>query len=240
MLDNFIINILDMTNIIYLWIILSKKTNDRIKFISSIIVTSTIITLIEQKNLNFLWTYIIILMVTKVIYKIEFKYIVFNIFLSIVLEISFQLVIFFIVTKFINHHIIITVELLTLISIYFLSKYKSNRNITFEKIDSAIFIYFIMVCSLYVIVFKIFWNYDNNIILDNLFIVSIISTLLVTAQVLIYLYIIKVIKEKENLKVKNEYNSVINEIVQEIKQRQHDFINYKNTIRGILEVGEEK
>lgn len=240
MLDNFIINILDMTNIIYLWIILSRKNKDIIKFISSVITTSTIITLIEENKLNFIWTYIIILMVTKVIYKIKFKYTVFTIFLSIVLEISFQLVISFIVTKFINSHIIITVELLTLISIYFLSKCKFNMNITFEKIDSTIFIYFIMICSLYVIVFKITWNYDNNIILDNLFIVSIIFTLLVIAQVLIYLYIIKVIKEKEKLKITNEYNLVINEIVEEIKQRQHDFINYKNTIRGILEVGEEK
>ena len=51
---------------------------------------------------------------------------------------------------------------------------------------------------------------------------------------------IKVIKEREKLKISNEYNSVINEIVQEIKQRQHDFINYKNTIRGIVDVVDDK
>ncbi|WP_347707959.1 GHKL domain-containing protein [Clostridium sp. C2-6-12] len=51
---------------------------------------------------------------------------------------------------------------------------------------------------------------------------------------------IKVIKEREILKVSNEYNLVINEIVQEIKQRQHDFANYRNTIIGIVEVTEDK
>ena len=44
------------------------------------------------------------------------------------------------------------------------------------------------------------------------------------------------VKERETLKISNEYNKVIDEITQEIKQRQHDFINYKNTIRGIVDV----
>ena len=65
-------------------------------------------------------------------------------------------------------------------------------------------------------------------------------SILVISQILIYLYIVKVIKEKEKLKISNEYNAVIDEIVQEIKQRQHDFVNYKNTIRGIVEVVDEK
>ena len=106
--------------------------------------------------------------------------------------------------------------------------------------NSGILIYFILTCSVYAIVFKFVLNYDNGMILNNLFITSVILSVLVISQILAYLYIVKIIKEKEKLKVSSEYNAVIDEIVQEIKQRQHDFVNYKNTIRGILEVVEEK
>ena len=76
-----------------------------------------------------------------------------------------------------------------------------------------------------VIVFKIMLVYDNTLILKNLLITNIIVTIAVISQILIYIYIIEGMKENERLKVLNECNEVINEIVQEIKQRQHDFIN---------------
>jgi two-component system sensor histidine kinase AgrC len=64
--------------------------------------------------------------------------------------------------------------------------------------------------------------------------------MLIISQIFTYLNVVKVIKEREKLKGSNEYNSVIEEIVEEIKQRQHDFINYKNTIKGIVNVVDEK
>ena len=88
-------------------------------------------------------------------------------------------------------------------------------------------------------VFKFILNYNYNIIYNNLFITSNINYFN-SFQIFTYLYVVKIIKEKEKLKVSGEYNAVINEIVQEIKQRQHDFVNYKNTIRGILAVVDEK
>jgi sensor histidine kinase regulating citrate/malate metabolism len=90
-----------------------------------------------------------------------------------------------------------------------------------------------------VIVFKIILVYDNTLILNNLLITAVIVTISVISQILIYIYIIKSMKENEKLKISMEYNEVIEEVVQEIKQRQHDFINYKNTIRGILDVVDE-
>jgi two-component system, LytTR family, sensor histidine kinase AgrC len=101
-------------------------------------------------------------------------------------------------------------------------------------------IFLISICSLYAIVFKIAWNYDNSMILNNLVFTSVIISILVISQIVVYVYIVKIIKEKEKLKISNEYKVVIDEIVQEIKQRQHDFGNYKNTIRGIVEVIDEK
>ena len=46
--------------------------------------------------------------------------------------------------------------------------------------------------------------------------------------------------EEERLKISLEYQKIMEEITNEIRRRQHDFINYKNTINGLIEVADEK
>jgi len=242
MLNSFIINSLDMVNIIYLWTVLTKKDNNIFKLLSSVLITSVLTTGIEQLGLNFIVTYIMIIIVIKIIYKIDLKEVIFQFFLVLLIEMSLQSIISLMIDKFIYNYTIIIIELITLVGIIIFSKINLNRKISFEKINSGILIYFILTCSVYAIVFKIIWNYNNSMILNNLVITSVILSVLVISQILAYLYIVKIIKEKEKekLKASNEYNAVIDEITQEIKQRQHDFINYKNTIRGIVDVVEDK
>ena len=59
MLNDFIINSMDIFNIIYLWTILTKKNNNIFKLLSSVFITSILITFIEQLGLNFIVIYII-------------------------------------------------------------------------------------------------------------------------------------------------------------------------------------
>lgn len=242
MLERFITNSLDMINIIYLWTVLMKKDHEISKFLSSVVITSILITIIERLDLNAAITYAMIIIVIRIIYKIRIKEIILGFFLVLLIEMSLQLILFLIIDKIVYGETIMTIitELIILISIIIFSKSNVSRNITFKNIDNNILIYFISTCSVYAIIFKIIWNYDEKIILNNLLITAVILSILVVSQILTYVYIVKVTKEKEILKVSNEYNSVIGEIVQEIKRRQHDFVNYKNTIRGIVEVVDEK
>lgn len=57
MLERFITNSLDMINIIYLWTVLMKKNHEISKFLSSVVITSTLITIIERLDLNAAITY---------------------------------------------------------------------------------------------------------------------------------------------------------------------------------------
>ncbi|WP_026888625.1 GHKL domain-containing protein [Clostridium beijerinckii] len=242
MLERFIINGLDMVNVIYLWTVLMKKNHEIAKFLSSVIITSILITIIERLNLNTAITYLMIIIVIKIIYKVYLKEIILGFFMTLLIEMSLQLILFLVIDKFVYDDtiMIIVTELAILVSIIIFSKSNFSRAITFKSIDNNILIYFVSTCSIYAIIFKIIWNYDKKIILNNLFITAVILSILVVSQILTYVYIVKVAKEKETLKISNEYNSVIGEIVQEIKRRQHDFVNYKNTIRGIVEVVDDK
>ena len=243
MLSSIIINSLNTFNIIYLWAILTKKNNNILKLLSSILIISISATVIDRLELNFIVMYMMVILVIKIIYKIDLKQAVLGFFLVLVIVMSLELIFSLFINKFVDDNTskAIIVESIILIGIIIFSKINLlNKNFSFENIDNIFLTYFILTCSIYAIIFKIAWDYDKMIILNNLFFVSLVFGILAISQVLIYLYFVKVIKEREMLKVSNEYNAVINEIVQEIKQRQHDFVNYKNTIKGIIEVVNDK
>jgi len=243
MLSSAIINGMNTFNIIYLWTTLTKKNNNIFKLVLSVLIASILGTGIEVLQLNFIITYITIITIIKVVYKIDLKQAVLGFFLVLIIIISLELIFSALIDKFIFDNIFkaICVEGIVLGGEIIFSKINLlNENFIFENKDNVVFIYSILICSIYAILFKISWYYDNIVILNNLFISSLIFGILALSQVLIYLYFIKVTREKESLKVSNEYNTVIDEIVQEIKQRQHDFVNYKNSIRGMVEVLSEK
>lgn len=243
MLSSAIINGMNTFNIIYLWVTLTKKNNDILKLALSVLIASILCTGIEVLQLNFIIEYIAIILSIKIIYKADLKQVILGFFLALVIVMSLELLLSLIVNKlgYENIYTAIIVESIIIVVIIYYSKVNlSNKNLTFENVSNVVLIYFILTCSAYAVIFKIVWDYDNAIILSNFFFVSLVFCILVIAQVLIYLYFVKVIREKEALKVTNEYNTVIDEIVQEIKQRQHDFVNYKNSIKGMVEVLDEK
>ncbi|WP_270566251.1 GHKL domain-containing protein [Clostridium beijerinckii] len=243
MLSSAIINGMNTFSIIYLWATLTKKNCDILKLALSVLIASSLVTGIEILQLNFIIEYIAIILSIKIIYKADLKQVILGFFLALVIVMSLELLLSLIVNKlgYENIYTAIIVESIIIVVIIYYSKVTlSNTNLTFENVSNVVLIYFILTCSVYAIIFKIVWDYDNAIILSNFFFVSLVFCILVIAQVLIYLYFVKVIREKEALKVTNEYNTVIDEIVQEIKQRQHDFVNYKNSIKGMVEVLDEK
>lgn len=241
MLDNFIINSLDAMNIIYLWVILDKKNNSLHRLLFSVISCSILVTVVEYFKLNFIFSYILLVIVIKAVYNKNLKHMVLELSLILFIEMSLQMIISAITSMFIyNDNIkVITIELLTLFIIIIFAKINSNKNISFEKINNDISMYLISTFSMDVIVFKIILTYDDTLISNHLPITALIGTISVVSQMLIYISIIRGMKENQKLKISKEYNEVIDEIVQEIKQRQHDFVNYKNTIRGIVEVVDE-
>ena len=245
MLSSVIVNSLNTCNIMYLWAILTKKNNNIFKLVLSVLIASILVTIVEafELKINFIMGYLVFILNIKLIYKMDLKQAVLRFFLSLIIVMSLELTISLFINKFVYDYIstAIIVESVILIGISIFSKINIlNKNLTFENIDNIVLICFILPCSIYAVIFKIILQYNSAIILDNMFFSSLIFCILTISQLLIYLYFVKVIKEKEILKVSNEYNAAIDEIVQEIKQRQHDFVNYKNSIRGIIEVLDEK
>ena len=247
MLIQFMINTIDTFNIMYLWIMLSKKDNNIIKMLFSVFILSVFCTASEQFGLNFIFIYIVDIIVIMILYKSDLKDVIVGYFSILYIYMILELVLMLVINKITDDYMTqgFIIESIIMISAVIFSKLKSLNNYvslkytTFIKANSNILIYFILTMSTYIVVFKFIWNNYYYIIQNNLFGTVAISCALIICQALTYLSIVRAIKEEEKLKISNEYNPVINEIVQEIKQRQHDFINYKNTIKGIVNVVDE-
>lgn len=73
----------------------------------------------------------------------------------------------------------IIIEGIILVIFIIFLKLNENRKIIFEKINNNILIYLVLICIIYIMLFKIIWEYDFNIILNNMFIVVVIWIILV-------------------------------------------------------------
>lgn len=242
MLINFVLNVMDTFNIVYLWIALTKRDSNFRKLVSSVLIIASILTITAEVRLNFIIVYIIEIIILKIIYRRDFKNVIFGLLLTLLIIMLMQLILSLIIDKFFYDDTIqgIVIELIIFVCVVAFSKFNLySKKFILEKITNSVLIYFIITSSIYVIILKFIWDYDNRVIKDNLFIAAETLSVLIMCNIFTYSYVVKVVKEKEALKVSNEYNSVVNEIVQETKQRQHDFVNYKNTIRGIIEVTDD-
>lgn len=128
------------------------------------------------------------------------------------------------------------IVLIIAIVIYYLVPDKIN----IARIDSRIVYYFIINLAIYIAAFKIIWNYDKNIILDNIVVIISIHAGLFVLNLILYYYIIKINEEKKAMLIQNTYNPIINNIIEEVKSKQHDFKNHLNTINGLVELTDEK
>lgn len=89
-------------------------------------------------------------------------------------------------------------------------------------------------------VFRLIWQYDRFFIVNNLILTMFTLVVILTLNLFLYHYIVKITEEKKVLEVQNKYNPILGDIIEETRRRQHDFKNYLNTINGIVEVYEEK
>lgn len=147
MLADFILNSFDTFNIIYLWITLTKRENNVLKLLSSVILISILITIIDQLGLPFMITYIIDIIIIKVIYIKNLKSIVFELLLILLIDMLLQLILSLIIHKFVTDYVIegFIIEFIILIGVIIFSKIESiNKRLTLKHLNSNILFYFNM------------------------------------------------------------------------------------------------
>ena len=220
----------------------STKKNLFIALVGSILLAVT-----DKINPSYgtLFSYLSIIICVKLIYnesliKTTVGIFIFSLFISI-FELAiigvFNLIGFRNTDDFKFNLTIVVILLVAIILIWYYVPH--NSDYYFLKLDSSILYYFVVNLGSCVIILKIIWQYDSNIILKNIHLWFLSFIIIFSINLLLYFYISKITEEKKSLEIEKRYKPILIEMIEETRRKQHDFKNYLNTINGIIEVSEK-
>lgn len=242
-IKTFILTFIEEVCIFILWSSVSLRDKDTILKNLCIILSGALVTSLTQFNIFFNMgiSYLIIIFLVCIFYKKKFVRTSIEFFFVLAFNMILQIVCIFIYNRYIGKY---TDEFLTNITIqsiilvfsiviyYFrpiLKKY------LIDDINVKVIFYSIINLLSYISILKVIWDYDMNLILNNIVVIIFIITTMVSINLLLYFYIIKVEQEKKESKVQREYSYILKNITEEIRATQHDFKNHLNVINGLIE-----
>lgn len=239
---------IELLIIMFLWSkFFFREKSSLVKNLIIIFISSITITCIDLMDINTAVGFLITILSVKFIYGKKLVNTIFEFVMVVTIIMIIQLMCIFFVQNYIykSQYNNFYSDLITNISLFFIivvSYYLilQRKKQYIKNINSAIIYCFSVNMGILAIVTKLIWEYDKNIILKNLIVYIICLAAIFLAQIYLYLYISKIIEEKKTLEVRNEYISIIDNTIEEVKRKQHDFKNYINTINGIIEVTDEK
>jgi two-component system sensor histidine kinase AgrC len=215
-------------------------------FISGISSCIMIITKNIDIYLNIALSYLSIILLIKFIYKktfiktlVEFVTIfTIGMVIQVILITCVNLVGFTYLDNFTWNISLLLLELFFVIIIFRCRFSKRGKKLI--ELESMIAYYFVINLGLYILFSKFVWEYNKNIILNNLLVYIFVLLLMLSLNIFLYYYLVKISEDKKVLEVQTIYNPILIDIVEETRRKQHDFKNYLNTINAIVEIASEK
>lgn len=93
---------------------------------------------------------------------------------------------------------------------------------------------------IYIICFKLLWEYNKNLVLNYIVIFTLIFLSSNVANFILANQLVKLTNERRSLELSSMYSYFIEEMISEIKRKQHEFKNHLNAICGICYTTDEK
>lgn len=82
------------------------------------------------------------------------------------------------------------------------------------------------------------WSVNKNWISENLFTLNILSLILITTNITAVVYGLKTKQQQKIIETYQQYNPIINNLIDEVKRRQHDFKNHLQVIYALTQTAE--
>ncbi|KOC46192.1 histidine kinase [Clostridium botulinum] len=245
-LKDFILSFIELITITYLWDKLALKREISIwKNIIIISIGSLAMSIGVYVKISFIGMYISLILIYSYIYKrnifttsLEFFMISIGVGIVKILQIKILKIIG--IQNIHNFKIYIIINFITLLCIVvFYKLVLSKRNIYIKNLRGKAIYCFTITYGLYVMILKFIWKYDKNMILGCKVRFLIIIILLLIVHIYLYIYVARIVQVKKELEIKNRYIPVIDNMIEEIRRRQHDFKNNINTVNGIIEIADD-
>lgn len=241
--ETFILSCMEICCLFILW----DRIDDRFKgkylyiFISTIFLALLSVITINH-NINFIFIYLAILVVTKIMFKVPFSSIFFSFIISFMIIIGVQMsgtYIFTLFYKSLNYSfpVGLIINMVTIIICMIIR----NTNVL-EKIRNRVNkfnnIFVIVLFNIVFVAVAFLYVWENN--KDIVWNYSFVWLFAVACWTIINFYIlfqtIKIKEQEEKLYIHERYVPFLTELVEEARRKQHDYANHLNAIYGLTEL----
>jgi two-component system sensor histidine kinase AgrC len=227
-----------------LWSVFNKKRpNLVLKNFIIILIISFISFELNNTNVQFdnILSYIAILFCIYVIYKKDIYDIVLEFDITIIILIIMELLLTALlriifkqisgIYSFNNGLIINLILLITCIGTFYLLPI----NKLFRKyiINSFTIKILMLNLTIWILCFKLFWDYDMMFLLNNIAVFSIMFLSFSLLSYILYIQNIDLNNKKKVIELNDKYSPVFENILDEINRKQHEFKNHLNAIYGM-------
>lgn len=249
MIYSFVSTFIELSAFMILWCKFSLKKekvllkNLAIIFISSFVMT---VTTFLPINYNIILSYVMLVCLMSLFHSKSFIKSLIEFAITLLIIMILQLIVIFILKIFTSKiylkssefdSIVQAFVLLFSIIIYYVVPQKNIYSIT--DISSKILYYIVINFIGYVVICKMVWEYNKEIILNNIIAFMTMIIIIFFLNLFLCYNIVKMDEERKIIEIHNRYSPIIENITEEIRCKQHDFKNHLNTIQGIIEIAKE-
>lgn len=133
------------------------------------------------------------------------------------------------------------INLILFIFSSFIYKYISYEDIYKKnKLQFRIIYFYVINLIAYIILSRFIWQYNNELFLNNIAFFLIFLFAVFILSVLFLKDIIRINEDKKNIELYERYSEVAENLLTDVRRRQHDFKNHLNTIYGMTQVTDER
>lgn len=248
-LQTFILTLFEITAfMVFLSSFNKEKDKLLLKNIAIILLISVSVTWTSNIDIKFIavFNYVLILIVLYIFYNLKIPELVSQFCLTMILLMIIQLFLTLFLEIIDRGHSIYTFRnglILNITSViisafmYFIlpiekiyRKYILNTDISKFLILNSI---------IYIVCFKLLWEYDMKFIVRNVIIFILLFLASNIINLLFFKQIVKLKEEKKTIEAHNRYTPILENIIHDAKRKQHDFKNHLNTIYGFCSVTDE-
>ena len=242
-IHTFIVTLIEELCIFVLWSKVSLRDKNTFLKNISIILFGALVTSLTQFNIYFNMgiSYLTIIFLVCIIYKKKFIRTSIEFFAILAFVMIMQLISIFIYNKYIGKYqgeFLINIIMQSIILIFTMGIYyfiPILKKYLIHDINMKVVFYFVINLLSYISILKVVWNYDMNLVLNNILEFILIVIIMLSVNILLYFYIIKVEQEKKEAKMQIKYNEILRNITEELRARQHDFKNHLNVMNGLID-----
>lgn len=250
MLKSFSVTFIELSSFMILWSKFSlKKEKVIIKNFVIVFITSAVVAAAYSINnyYSMICNYIVILCLISFFHDNNFIKSLIEVCINTLLLMISQLITMYLIKIFFPNwdmesftfslSIAVTIFILAVIIYYFAPDKNIYRTI---ELNSKILYYIVINFIGYILICKIIWEYNEKLILNNIIVFIVMLIAIFILNLFLCYHIVKINEEKKLIELHNRYNPIIENIIEEIRRKQHEFKNHLNTINGIVQVSKEE